>query len=171
MPGAEHWHQDLDRWLRAQHQPSSPPASRWSTDWRFLSRFPTPPRSSLGRLACLPSPDTRAQSRATWVGDGLQGGRPASATDIERLSPSDASGIPAGLARCPDCLEFRGDYLALKGEGNGESAATGDRGPLRLPEPQPMRRLRRIPGGIPPQRLQLRGGNGIGLAPRRLCQA
>lgn len=64
--------------------------------------------------------DARAPKHGYLVGDGLEGGRPATREDRGRLSQLDASGIPAGLARCPDCGEFRGDYLAVKGEGNGD---------------------------------------------------
>ena len=54
------------------------------------------------------------------VGDGLEGGRPASADDISRLSGRDTHGIPAGLSRCATCGRFTGDFLATKGEGNGD---------------------------------------------------
>jgi hypothetical protein len=57
------------------------------------------------------------------AGDGLEAGRPATAADIERLAGTDASGNPDGLARCPGCLRMRGDFLARKGEGNGDMAA------------------------------------------------
>ena len=54
------------------------------------------------------------------VGDGLEGGRPATREDITRLSPRDTQGIPAGLDRCATCAGLRGDYLATEGEGNGD---------------------------------------------------
>ncbi len=54
------------------------------------------------------------------VGDGLEGGRPATADDISRLSGSTALGIPAGLSRCVTCGGFAGDFLATTGEGNGD---------------------------------------------------
>ncbi len=54
------------------------------------------------------------------VGDGLESGRAAGHADIERLSGTGADGIPNGLTRCPDCSRFRGDYLALTGQGNGD---------------------------------------------------
>jgi ribosomal protein L32 len=54
------------------------------------------------------------------VGDGLEGGRPATADDIRQLSGRDALGVPAGLSRCATCGSFAGDFLATKGEGNGD---------------------------------------------------
>lgn len=54
------------------------------------------------------------------VGDGLEGGRPATAADLSLLAGRDAFGIPAGLRRCATCGGFAGDFLATKGEGNGD---------------------------------------------------
>jgi hypothetical protein len=54
------------------------------------------------------------------VGDGLEGGRPATREEIHRLSPPLADGIPGGLTRCPTCRWLAGDYLALHGEGDGD---------------------------------------------------
>lgn len=54
------------------------------------------------------------------VGDGLEGGRRASPGEVKRLRGRDGQGIPRGLFRCPDCRAYRGEYLALKGEGNGD---------------------------------------------------
>lgn len=54
------------------------------------------------------------------VGDGLEGGRPATIYDIGRLSGHDALGIPCGLSRCATCGAFSGDFLATEGEGNGD---------------------------------------------------
>jgi hypothetical protein len=54
------------------------------------------------------------------VGDGLEGGRRATHEDVKRLSGRDASGIPEGLHRCAGCGDFLGDYLAVRGEGNGD---------------------------------------------------
>ena len=54
------------------------------------------------------------------VGDNLEGGRPACPDDIERLSGTSREGVPAGLRRCPTCGWFAGDYLARRGEGNGD---------------------------------------------------
>ena len=54
------------------------------------------------------------------VGDGLEGGRRATSADIDRLSRQQPDGVPAGLARCAICRRFAGDYLAIKGEGDGD---------------------------------------------------
>ncbi len=54
------------------------------------------------------------------VGDGLENGRPATPADIDRLSRRQPDGVPAGLARCATCRWFKGDYLAVKGEGDGD---------------------------------------------------
>ena len=57
----------------------------------------------LARRAALEAYRERMRPRGYTVGDGLEGGRPATAEDVTRLSPRDASGIPAGLARCAVC--------------------------------------------------------------------
>ena len=54
------------------------------------------------------------------VGDGLAGGRPATADDIARLSGRDSRGIPMGLDRCATCGGVSGEYLWTKGHGNGD---------------------------------------------------
>ena len=54
------------------------------------------------------------------VGDGLERGELADDADIERLSGVSAADIPNGLTRCSECRWLRGDYLALRGQGNGD---------------------------------------------------
>ncbi|HET8734552.1 MAG TPA: hypothetical protein VFM45_12370 [Anaeromyxobacteraceae bacterium] len=54
------------------------------------------------------------------VGDGLEGGRRATPGDVARLSRRGACGVPVGLERCGDCGRHRGEFLAVKGEGNGD---------------------------------------------------
>ena len=54
------------------------------------------------------------------VGDGLEGGRRATPADVTRLDGRDEEGIPAGLRRCVGCGHLRGEYLAARGEGNGD---------------------------------------------------
>ncbi|MEX1277516.1 MAG: hypothetical protein WEI16_00490 [Chloroflexota bacterium] len=82
------------------------------------------------------SPDVRARRArlATYaaahtpggyqVGDGLEGGRRAGPDDIARLSRPrrDRSGVqpPAGLRRCRRCRGLAGEFLAVRGEGNGD---------------------------------------------------
>jgi hypothetical protein len=56
------------------------------------------------------------------VGDGLEAGRPAVSDDLVRLIGLDGTSPHPGLARCLTCGEFAGDYLATRGEGNGDWA-------------------------------------------------
>jgi len=58
--------------------------------------------------------------RGYLVGDGLEGGRPATREDLVRLVTLDGQASLVGLTRCPTCRELAGDYLATKGEGNGD---------------------------------------------------
>jgi hypothetical protein len=60
------------------------------------------------------------RGRGYLVGDGLEGGRLATREDLIRLVGLDGEVSPVGLARCPTCGELAGDYLATKGEGNGD---------------------------------------------------
>ena len=62
----------------------------------------------------------RLRSSGYLVGDGLEGGRLASAADVARLSGLAPNGLPPGLRPCFVCGRPRGDYLALRGEGNGD---------------------------------------------------
>jgi len=62
----------------------------------------------------------RWKSSGYLVGDGLEGGWPASDGDIARLSGRGGDGLPAGLRQCPACERPRGEYLALRGEGSGD---------------------------------------------------
>lgn len=55
------------------------------------------------------------------VGDGLEGGRPATPADIDRLAGLGSNGLPPGLTRCPACEHFAGEFLATNGEGNGDT--------------------------------------------------
>ncbi len=56
------------------------------------------------------------------VGDGLpaEAGRPATIPEIGRLSAPGTDRLPAGLWLCPACHEPRGEFLARRGEGNGD---------------------------------------------------
>lgn len=54
------------------------------------------------------------------AGDGLEGGRRATPADVARLSRLGRDGVPAGLVRCDACGFHRGEWLAVKGEGNGD---------------------------------------------------
>jgi ribosomal protein S14 len=74
----------------------------------------------LARQAALEAFARRGRSSGYLVGDGLEGGRRATPEEVKRLSGRDEDGIPRGLRRCARCGEFRGDYLAVRGEGNGD---------------------------------------------------
>ena len=50
----------------------------------------------------------------------LEGERLATAAEVETLSRRDGNGVTTSLQRCATCGELRGEYLALKGEGNGD---------------------------------------------------
>ena len=56
------------------------------------------------------------------VGDGLEGGRLATRDDLRRLVGLERDDPHAGLARCATCGDLVGDFLATKGEGNGDLA-------------------------------------------------
>jgi hypothetical protein len=82
---------------------------------------PLPPaRELLARRARLKAFAPRHEGSGYLVGDGMEGGRRASPDEVDRLSGRDEAGIPRGIRRCRECGVFRGDYLALEGEGNGD---------------------------------------------------
>jgi hypothetical protein len=74
----------------------------------------------LARQAALEAFARRNPASGYLVGDGLEGGRRATPEEVKRLSGRDEEGIPRGLRRCARCGAFRGDYLAVRGEGNGD---------------------------------------------------
>ena len=45
------------------------------------------------------------------LGDILKGGRPATPGEIKTLKGSQANGVPKGLERCADCMDWRGPCL------------------------------------------------------------
>jgi hypothetical protein len=65
------------------------------------------------RRAALRRYIDRQRNRGYLVGDGLEGGRVAEPSDIERLSGPRVDGLPPGLQRCPTCGEPRGEHLAF----------------------------------------------------------
>ena len=90
---------------------------------RLALSEPVPPTAEVAALrADLHAYADRTNPGGYIVGDGLEGGRPARRSDIERLSQRAADGHPKGLSRCPTCRWFAGDYLALAGEGDGDPA-------------------------------------------------
>ena len=77
-----------------------------------LSPVPSNPITTSGRATALrPSASSRTSGVVAM---------PCAADDVTRLSGRDETGIPRGLRRCCECGLFRGDYLALDGEGNGD---------------------------------------------------
>jgi hypothetical protein len=57
----------------------------------------------IGRRARLAWCSAAHRRTGYLVGDGLEGGRPASPSDIDRLVGLDSNGLPPGLARCAAC--------------------------------------------------------------------
>lgn len=112
--GVQIW---TDGWLNVTYTPIGDPVIDRLTP---PEPIPHSPELAARRARLVAFVEARAPKSGYLVGDGLEGGRPATTEDRKRLSLRDASGIPAGLVRCPDCLGFRGDYLALNGEGNGD---------------------------------------------------
>jgi hypothetical protein len=55
------------------------------------------------------------------VGDGLEAGRYATPADMDRYLIGPLDGMPKGLARCPACSHLAGEYIAFRGEGNGDT--------------------------------------------------
>ena len=74
----------------------------------------------LARQAALEAFVRSNRSSGYLVGDGLEGGRRATPGEVKRLSGRNENGIPRGLRRCGGCGAFRGDYLAVRGEGTGD---------------------------------------------------
>ena len=74
----------------------------------------------LARQAALEAFARRNPASGYLVGDGLEGGQRATPGEVRRLSGRDEDGIPRELRRCARCGAFRGDYLAVRGEGNGD---------------------------------------------------
>jgi hypothetical protein len=72
------------------------------------------------RRAALAAYVSCARANGHLVGDGLEGGRPATAEDVARLSGRGEDGpgedrLPPGLRRCPACGQPRGEHLPLRG--------------------------------------------------------
>jgi hypothetical protein len=85
--------------------------------------LPEPLASTPELLARQAALEAFARSNADsgyLVGDGLEGGRRAAPGEVKRLSGRDEDGIPRGLRRCDGCGAFQGDYLAVRGEGDGD---------------------------------------------------
>ncbi len=83
-------------------------------------RFEDTPRL-IARRARLAAYAEAHRATGYLVGDGLEGGRAASSSDIDRLAGLGSSGFPPGLARCPVCARLAGEFLAVRGEGSGDT--------------------------------------------------
>lgn len=57
----------------------------------------------------------RCTRRGHLVGDGLEGGRPATPADVARLAGPAVDGLPRGLRRCPACGDLSGERLRIEG--------------------------------------------------------
>lgn len=101
---------------RAEHVPSGMPV----IDRLRLAQALPATAELADRRAHLAAFVETHRGRGYMVGDGLQGGRHAGPQDIERLAVAAPDDVPPGLRRCTTCGRFAGDYLAVKGEGNGE---------------------------------------------------
>jgi hypothetical protein len=72
------------------------------------------------RMKALATYADRWRGSGYLVGDGLEGGRLATAEDVHRLTAADDAALPPGLRPCRRCRQPFGEFLALKGEGNGD---------------------------------------------------
>ena len=85
----------------------------------LAEEFPVTPELA-GRLEALRAFNDRGRGTGYLVGDGLEGGRLATASDIARLTASGDAGLPPGLRTCTACGRAHGEYLASRGEGTGD---------------------------------------------------
>ncbi len=86
---------------------------------RLADPLPTTPELE-GRRDRLRAYTDAASGPGYIVGDGLEAGRPATPADIVRpVRRNDEDPYP-GLVRCPTCRDLAGDFLATKGEGDGD---------------------------------------------------
>lgn len=77
-----------------------------------LSEEPTDADELRRRTAALEAwVETHAPGGGFLVGDGLDAGRAASASDLAPLDGPDVDGVPRGLARCPVCGDHAGEML------------------------------------------------------------
>ncbi len=101
---------------RDAHVPTGLPAVE---RLRLADRLPRTPELAARRARLRAYADAQV-GPGCIVGDGLEGGRRASREDLIRFVGLDGEVSHVGLARCPTCGELAGDYLAARGEGNGD---------------------------------------------------
>ena len=105
------------------------------------------------------------------VGDGLEGGTPATDEDVARLSGTGPDGLPTGLARCGSCgRRARRAPLAPRA-GLRRAEPAGRPRPLPVRQPQPLRGLWRDRWRRAPERLVLGRGSGRRLVCRGVLRA
>ena len=105
-------------YVRPPGQPT--PASHVPTGIPVLDRLviagPLPETPDLARRhAELAAYAERNRATGYLVGDGLEGGTPATHEDVARLSGTGPDGLPRGLRRCRRCGQPCGEYLARDG--------------------------------------------------------
>ena len=83
---------------------------------RLAIAGPLPDSSDLARRhAQLIAYAERHRGDGYLVGDGLEGGTPATLEDVARLSGTGPDGLPRGLRRCGSCRQPRGEHLSRRG--------------------------------------------------------
>ncbi len=83
---------------------------------RIVIADPLPESPDLARRhAALVAYVTRNGATGHLVGDGLEGGTPATLEDVARLSGTGPDGLPPGLRRCGSCGQPRGEHLSMRG--------------------------------------------------------
>ena len=105
-------------YVRPPGQPA--PATHIPTGIPVIDRLviagPLPDSPDLARRrAQLVAYAERHRGDGYLVGDGLEGGTPATPGDVARLSGTGPGGLPRGLVRCARCDRPRGEYLSLDG--------------------------------------------------------
>ena len=105
-------------YVRPPGQPT--PATHIPTGIPVLERLvlagPLPESPDLARRrAALLAYARRNGATGHLVGDGLEGGTPATDEDVARLSGTGPDGLPPGLRRCETCGQPRGEHLSVRG--------------------------------------------------------
>lgn len=83
---------------------------------RLVIAGPLPDSRDLARRhAAMVAYARRNSATGYLVGDGLEGGTPATDEDVARLSGTGPDELPPGLRRCETCGQPRGAHLSLRG--------------------------------------------------------
>ena len=151
---------------RAAHVPTGLPVVE---RLRLAAHLPRTPEMAARRARLQAFAAAHAGPRY-FVGDGLEGGRPATRDDLIRFVGLDGEACPAGTRSLSDVRRARRRLPRHAGRGQRRPDAAGRPGPLPLREPQPLRPLRRAARRATPERLSLRRGDRHGLLRRRLLR-